>query len=107
MRRRSILSLAVLLLLGLLSGCGGSDTIKPAELTNFKPTASAQVVWRESVGGADVYIFTPAIYDGAVYAAGAGGTLARFDAKTGKQMWRIDTKQPPRVRLVLAEQCSG
>jgi len=94
MRRRSILSLAVLLLLGLLSGCGGSDTIKPAELTNFKPTASAQVVWRESVGGADVYIFTPAIYDGAVYAAGAGGTLARFDAKTGKQMWRIDTKQP-------------
>jgi len=94
MRRRSILSLAVLLLLGLLSGCGGSDTIKPAELTNFKPTARAQVVWRESVGGADVYIFTPAIYDGAVYAAGAGGTLARFDAKTGKQMWRIDTKEP-------------
>jgi outer membrane protein assembly factor BamB len=50
-------------------------------------------VWRESVGGGDVYIFTPAVYEGAVYAAGAGGTLARFDANTGKQTWRVDTKE--------------
>ena len=94
MKRSSILGFAMLALLGLLPGCGGSDTIKPAELTNFKPTARAQVVWRESVGGADVYIFTPAIYEGAVYAAGASGTLARFDATNGKQKWRIDTKEP-------------
>src|SRR5690348_12505242 len=76
-----------------LGGCG-SDGIKPAELTNFKPTASAKVVWRESVGGGDVYIFTPAIYEGGVFAAGAGGTLARFDGNTGKQTWRVDTKEP-------------
>jgi outer membrane protein assembly factor BamB len=92
MMRSSIFGFAMLAVLGLLAGCG-SDTIKPAELTEFKPTARAQLVWRESVGGADVYIFTPAVYDGAVYAAGAGGTLARFDANTGKQMWRIDTKE--------------
>jgi len=93
MRGNWILGFAVLALTGLLGGCGGSDTIKPAELVNFKPTARTQVVWRDSVGGADVYIFTPAVYDGAVYAAGAGGTLGRFDANSGKSAWRVDTKQ--------------
>ena len=93
-KRTSILGFATLALLGLLGGCGGSDTIKPAELVKFKPNASAQVVWRNSVGDADVYIFTPAIYEGSVYAASAGGTLARFDAVKGKQQWRIDTKEP-------------
>jgi outer membrane protein assembly factor BamB len=90
MKRR--LGLVLCLLIGAMAGCG-SDGIKPAELTNFKATAAAQVVWRESVGGGDVYIFTPAIYEGGVFAAGAGGTLARFDANTGKQSWRIDTKE--------------
>src|SRR3954469_21839254 len=93
MRGNWILGFAVLALTGLLGGCGGSDTIKPAELVNFKPTARTQVVWRDSVGGSDVYIFTPAVYDGAVYAAGAGGTLGRFDANSGKSAWRVDTKQ--------------
>src|SRR6185503_3755979 len=76
-----------------LSGCGGSPTVKPAELVKFKPNAQAKVVWRSSVGGADVYIFTPSVDEGAVYAAGASGTLARFDAATGKQAWRVDTKE--------------
>jgi outer membrane protein assembly factor BamB len=74
-----------------LAGCGGSDAVKPAELVDFQPTAQANVVWRDSVGDADVYIFTPAVYEGSVYAAGADGTLARFDAATGKRLWRVDT----------------
>jgi len=93
MKGTAISAIAMLFLPVLFAGCGGSDTVKPAELTNFKETARAQVVWRESVGKADVYIFTPAIYEGAVYAAGAGGTLARFDGANGKQKWRIDTKE--------------
>src|SRR5690349_25027883 len=93
MKRSFIPALALLVAAMLLGGCGGSEGIKPAELVNFKPSASAQVVWRESVGGGDVYIFTPAIAENSVFAAGAKGTLARFDANTGKQMWRIDTKE--------------
>jgi outer membrane protein assembly factor BamB len=76
-----------------LAACGGSPTVKPAELVKFKPTAKAKVVWHASVGEADVYIFTPAVYEGAVYAAGADGRLARFDAATGKRAWRVKTKE--------------
>lgn len=94
MRRSGYLGIAGLALLALaLTGCGGSPTVKPAELVKFKPNAQAKVLWRASVGGADVYIFTPAVYEGAVYAASAGGILARFDVATGKQVWRVDTKQ--------------
>src|SRR5215831_17595449 len=92
MERRSSSGFAALILLALLAGCG-SEGIKPAELVKFKPNAAARVVWHGSVGGADVYIFTPAVYEGGVYAASAGGTLARFDANTGKETWRVNTKE--------------
>jgi len=75
-------------------GCGGSPAVKPAPLVNFKPTAKVNVVWRASIGEADAYIFTPAVYEGAVYAASANGRLARFDAARGKEVWRINTKEP-------------
>jgi outer membrane protein assembly factor BamB len=75
-------------------GCGSSPAVKPAELVKFKSTAQAKVVWHASVGEADVYIFTPAVYEGAVYAAGADGRLARFDGTRGKRMWRVNTKEP-------------
>jgi outer membrane protein assembly factor BamB len=77
-----------------ISGCGGSPSVKPAELVKFKPTAKATVVWRASVGEAESYIFTPVVFEGAVYAAGADGRLARFDAARGKRVWRINTKEP-------------
>jgi outer membrane protein assembly factor BamB len=93
-RIRRPAALALTLAVFALAGCGGSPTVKPAKLVEFKPNAQAKVVWRASVGDADIYIFTPAVHEGAVYAAGAGGTLARFDAATGKQAWRVDTKEP-------------
>ena len=93
-RRLHRAALAATALLTLtVCGCGGSPAVKPAPLVNFKPTAKASVVWRASVGKADAYIFTPAVYEGAVYAAGAKGTLARFDAARGKEVWRVDTKE--------------
>jgi outer membrane protein assembly factor BamB len=83
-----------MLAIGLLAAaCGGSPTVKPAELVKFKPTARAKVVWHSSVGEADVYIFTPAVYEGAVYAAGADGRLSRFDVASGKRVWRVKTKE--------------
>lgn len=66
--------------------------IKPAELTPLKPSASAKIVWRGGVGAAEKYVFTPARDGATVYAAGAAGQITRFDAGTGKQLIRIDTK---------------
>jgi len=91
--RRSVrlwLSVAALL----IGGCGGSDAIKPAELVQFKPNATAKVVWHASVGKADVYIFSPALVEGSVFAASASGSLVRLDGATGRQRWKVNTKQP-------------
>ncbi len=90
---RSVAAVATVLVVLAVSGCGGSPAVKPAELVKFKPTAKAKVVWRASVGEAETYIFSPAVYEGAVYAAGADGRLARFDAARGKRVWRINTKE--------------
>ena len=92
--RRSIAAAATALAILAVSACGGSPAVKPAELVKFKPSAKANVVWRASVGEADVYVFNPAVYEGAVYAAGADGRLARFDAARGKRVWHINTKEP-------------
>ena len=75
----------------MLTGCGGSDAVKPAKLPEFKPTAQARVAWRASVGGSKSYIFSPALAQGAIFAAGADGTVARFDAANGKQVWRANS----------------
>lgn len=69
---------------------GGSEGPKPTPLVQFKPSASARVVWQASIGGAGDAAFTPAYDQGSVYVASRAGALARLDAATGRQMWRID-----------------
>jgi outer membrane protein assembly factor BamB len=81
---------AALLCAAALAACASSGP-KPAELVDFKPTATLKVAWRASVGEAGRYLFRPALLDGAVYAAGRDGTLARFDARSGRRVWRVDT----------------
>lgn len=80
------------LLLG-LTGCGGSDAVKPSPLPEFKPTAQARVVWRRSIGSSKRYVFSPAVRGGGVYAAAHDGSVARYDAASGKQVWRVSSGQ--------------
>lgn len=87
---RNLLAVALVLL---LSACASKGP-KPAKLVDFKPALELKVAWRASVGEAGRYIFTPAIHEGSVYAAGSRGTLVRLDAKSGKVMWRVDTRAP-------------
>lgn len=88
-----LLAAAVLAQLG---GCASwfrhdEEGPKPAPLAQFTPSAAAGIVWRDKIGAAGAYVFTPAVADGSVFAAGADGALARFDGASGKQLWRIDT----------------
>lgn len=62
---------------------------KPVALPQFTPTISAHVEWQAAIGPAGDYVFTPAIAGDAVYAA-SGNALARFDAASGRQVWRVD-----------------
>jgi outer membrane protein assembly factor BamB len=52
------------------------------------------VAWRANVGDGGRYIFSPAVYQGSVFAAGSTGDLVRLDAATGKPIWRVNTRAP-------------
>ena len=77
-----------------VASCSSDSGPKPTELKEFKPRANAKVAWRASVGDSGPYVFTPAIWDGDVFAAGTDSAIARFDARNGKQKWRVDAKSP-------------
>ncbi|MBI2314363.1 MAG: outer membrane protein assembly factor BamB [Betaproteobacteria bacterium] len=70
---------------------GGNTGPRPAPLSEFKATVPVRVVWRAAIGAAGSNVLTPAYDDGAAYVAGADGRLARLDAETGREVWRIDT----------------
>jgi outer membrane protein assembly factor BamB len=97
--------IALFALVVLLSGCtsltdlksdvserffGAEDPDPPLELTDIaKPTATAKVLWQSKIGPADQYDFSPTLDKDAVYAASADGSIAKFEAATGKQIWRV------------------
>jgi outer membrane protein assembly factor BamB len=66
----------------------------PAALVDFKPQLPVRTVWTATIGKAGNALFNPAAAGGSVYAAAADGTIARFDAATGRQIWRINAGMP-------------
>ncbi len=66
--------------------------VKPTELTAIQPTAELMILWKENVGSAGAFTFSPAVVGDSVYAAAREGTVARFDG--GRQVWRISAGQP-------------
>ena len=82
-------------LLAVLAGCSlfsSKDTKNlPAPLVEMKDGVPVKTVWKYSVGSADKAVFSPALVGDSLFVADAGGTLARIDAATGKEQWRIKT----------------
>lgn len=60
----------------------------PVPLTQFKPVFNIERAWKTSVGKAGRYFFSPVVVGDYVYAAGANGTVAKIDGKTGQDAWR-------------------
>jgi outer membrane protein assembly factor BamB len=68
------------------------DRRVPTPLTEFKPVLDVQQAWTASVGKAGRYLFSPVAVGDAVFAAGANGSVAKIDAQTGKDIWRVKLK---------------
>ena len=76
-----------------LNPFGPSDPkAKAAELTAIQATGELKILWKDNVGSAGAFTFSPAVVGDSIYAAGRDGTVARFDG--GRQVWRISAGQP-------------
>ncbi len=95
---RRALGLATLSTLAALAACEKNKNVDPpAELTDFKATAKVERVWSSGIGGGDplLRLGLGISRDGdMVFAAGHDGNVGAFDIKTGKRIWKTNTKLP-------------
>ena len=91
-RAAGILRLGAAGALLVLAAACGTTVNKPAPLVDFKPSVDMRVDWHADVGESGNYVFTPALFDGSVFAASSKGQLTRLNAANGKLLWRVDTK---------------
>jgi outer membrane protein assembly factor BamB len=83
----------VLAMTALLAACAAKDERRiPTPLVDFKPVLNVNQVWKASVGKAGRFLFAPLAVGDAVYAAGANGSVAKIDARTGQDVWRTKLK---------------
>ena len=68
----------------------GPAKAKPAELVEFKPTASLTEAWKVDAGDAAGHLFRPQVDGDDVFAAG-GSRVVRIAVPTGNTVWKTDT----------------
>ncbi len=66
----------------------------PAALNDITPSRNVKLNWSAQLGKTERYDYIPAEEAGAVYAASAEGDLAKYDAETGRQLWKINVEEP-------------
>ena len=86
-------------MLALMAGCSTLSSLNPfaskskgnlpAPLVELKGSMAVRAAWKLDMGQANNYVFTPAMIDNTLVLAGADGSLARVEAATGRQLWRI------------------
>jgi outer membrane protein assembly factor BamB len=98
MKYRSLFPMVAMAAMLALAACSSKDkkADKPAELTDIEsPTVRVQKLWGASVGGGGKKLrlgLGLATAGTKLFAAGRDGDVAAFDLKTGKQLWRVETK---------------
>ena len=68
---------------------GASTAAKPAELPLLSSAQPVKTLWQASVGGAGIFIFSPTMVAGNIYAAARDGTVTKLEAATGKVLWKV------------------
>jgi outer membrane protein assembly factor BamB len=98
MKYRSLVPMAALAAMLVISACSNKDkkVDQPAELVDLKnPSVRVEKLWGASVGGGGKKLrlgLGLASASDRLFAAGREGDVAAFDLKTGKQIWRTETK---------------
>ena len=67
---------------------------KPAELPPLSNPQPVRTVWQANVGPGGIFVFTPAVAEGSVYAAARDGNVTRLEAATGKLIWKVSAGAP-------------
>lgn len=85
--------------LALMTGCSTLNSLnpfasdkkgdQPAKLVELKGSMAVRTAWKLDIGKAKSYQFSPALTGNTLVVAAADGAIARVEAATGKQLWRI------------------
>lgn len=91
-------------MLALVAGCSTLSSLNPfaskskgnppAPLVELKGSMAVRTAWKLDMGKANNNIFTPAMVDNTLVLAGGDGSLARVEAASGRQLWRIKAEMP-------------
>jgi outer membrane protein assembly factor BamB len=86
-------------ILALMTGCSTLNSLnpfasdkkgdQPAKLVELKGSMAVRTAWKLDIGKAGSYQFSPALTGNTVVVAAADGAIARVEAATGKQLWRV------------------
>jgi len=86
-------------ILALMTGCSTLNSLnpfasdkkgdQPAKLVELKGSMAVRTAWKLDIGKARGNTFSPALTGNTVVVAGADGAIARVEAESGKQLWRI------------------
>jgi len=85
---------ALVVLAVLVSACSGPTGPQPAELPRLDHEERIRELWSASLGGADPYVFSPALADGSVFGAARDGTVTRIDISRGRTLWSVNLEIP-------------
>ncbi|MBM3395894.1 MAG: outer membrane protein assembly factor BamB [Betaproteobacteria bacterium] len=88
---RRVLAMAAITL---LTACASDAPIKPNKLSKIEERAKVKTLWTYDVRAARPYDLQPASVEGDVFTADAKGRLVRLNGQSGKEKWRLDTKEP-------------
>jgi outer membrane protein assembly factor BamB len=103
---RGVLVLAAVAALGGLAGCSSirstydswfgapAPSSKPSPLPQIHSTATTRALWQGRVSEAQRNVLFPAVSGNTVWAAGANGEIAGFNAGSGAQQARFNAGQP-------------
>lgn len=85
--------------LALMTGCSTLSSLnpfgskskgnEPAKLQELKGTMAVRTAWKLDIGKARGYQFSPALAGNTVIVAGNDGSIARVEAQSGRQLWRV------------------